>query len=82
MQSSLEARPEWLEAWFALTTGNNHRNVYVLILLNHWLALTMLRATGPRSSWFSKEKINYQDGKQSDEYLFFSYKKVLVVHCG
>ena len=29
--------------------ANYHRNVYVLILLNHWLTLTMLRVTGP---WF------------------------------
>ena len=45
MPSSLEARPEWLVAWFALTAGNNHRKLYVLILLNHWLALTMFQAT-------------------------------------
>ena len=34
-----------LEAWSALTNVNYHRKVS--ILLNQWLALTMLRATGP-----------------------------------
>ena len=39
--------PEFLEDWLALTSVNYHRNVWVSILLNKCLALTMLRATGP-----------------------------------
>ena len=45
--STLANWPELLEAWLALTSVNYLRNVLVLILLNHWLALIMLRATGP-----------------------------------
>lgn len=36
-----------LEAWLALTNVDYHRNLQVLIPLNQWLALTILRATGP-----------------------------------
>ena len=36
--------PEFIEAWWALTSINYHRNVYVSILLNQGLAQTMLRA--------------------------------------
>ena len=39
--------PEFLENWLALTSIDYHRNVQVSILLNKWLALTMIRATGP-----------------------------------
>ena len=38
--------PEFLEAWLALTSANYHRSVKVSILLNKWLALTMLGSTG------------------------------------
>ena len=40
--------PELLKAWLALTNVNYHRNVWVSIPLNQWLARTILRATGPR----------------------------------
>ena len=39
--------PELLEAWLALTNFNYHGNVWVSIPLNQWLALSMLRPTGP-----------------------------------
>ena len=39
--------PELVEAWLAPTSVNNHRNVQVPIPLNQWIALAMLRATGP-----------------------------------
>ena len=38
---------ELLEAWLALTSVKYHDNILILILLNQWLALTMLRTTGP-----------------------------------
>lgn len=37
-----------VKAWLALTSVNYHRNILISILLNQWLALNMLRATGPR----------------------------------
>ena len=37
-----------LEAWLVLTSVKYHGNLYILIPLNQWLALTRLRATGPR----------------------------------
>ena len=39
---------ELLEAWLALTSVKYHDNLLILMLLNQWLALTMLRTTG---SW-------------------------------
>ena len=45
--STLANWPEWFESLLALTSVNYHRNVLVSILLNQWLALAMLRATGP-----------------------------------
>ena len=44
-----DPRPGLLEAWLVLTNVSCHRNVLVSILLNQWLALTILRATGPRA---------------------------------
>lgn len=45
-------RPESFGGRVALTSVNSHRNVLVSILLNQWLALTMLRVTVPRlSGW-------------------------------
>ena len=44
----IETRPGLLEAWLVLTSVKYHGNLYILIPLNHWLALTRLRATGPR----------------------------------
>ena len=41
-------RAELLEAWLELTSVKYHDNLLILMLLNKWLALTMLRATGPR----------------------------------
>jgi len=35
---------ELLVAWLALTSVNYHRNVWVSILLNQWLAIAMLPA--------------------------------------
>ena len=37
-----------LEAWLVLTSVKYHGNLYILIPLNQRLALTRLRATGPR----------------------------------
>ena len=42
-------RPGLLEAWLVLTSVKYHGNLYILIPLNQRLALTRLRATGPRS---------------------------------
>ena len=42
-------RAELLEAWLALTGVKYHDNLFILRLLNQWLALTMLRTTGPRT---------------------------------
>ena len=42
-------RPGLLEAWLVLTSVKYHENLYILIPLNQRLALTRLRATGPRS---------------------------------
>ena len=39
--------PELLEAWLTLTSVNYHRKVQVSIPLDQWLAITMLRPTGP-----------------------------------
>ena len=39
--------PRLLEAWLVLTSVKYHGNLYILIPLNQWLALTRLRATGP-----------------------------------
>ena len=36
-----------LESWLALTSVKYHDNLLILMLLNQWLALTMLRTTGP-----------------------------------
>ena len=44
-----DPRPGLLEAWLVLTSVSYHRNVLVSIPLNQWLALTILRATGPRA---------------------------------
>ena len=41
-------RPGLLEAWLVLTSVKYHGNLYILIPLNQLLALTRLRATGPR----------------------------------
>ena len=38
---------ELLEAWLALTSVKYHDNLLILMLLNQWLVLTMLRTTGP-----------------------------------
>ena len=51
-----------LEAWLALTRVKYHDNLEVLIPLNQWLALTMLRATQPWQclqiplTWISRVK--------------------------
>ena len=37
-----------LEAWLALTSVKYHDNLLILMLINQWLALAMLRTTGPR----------------------------------
>ena len=42
------SRPGLLEAWLVLTSVKYHGNLYILIPLNQRLALTRLRATGPR----------------------------------
>ena len=39
-----------LEGWLALTSVKYHGNLLILMLFNQWLAPTMLRPTGPRSS--------------------------------
>ena len=41
-------RPGLLEAWSVLTSVKYHGTLYILIPLNQRLALTRLRATGPR----------------------------------
>ena len=38
---------ELLEAWLALTSVKYHENLLILMLLNQWLAPTMLRTTWP-----------------------------------
>ena len=48
-QHNYDTRPGLLEAWLVLTSVKYHGNLYILIPLNQWLALTRLRATGPRS---------------------------------
>ena len=40
--------PGLLKAWLVLTSVKYHGNLYILIPLNQRLALTRLRATGPR----------------------------------
>ena len=45
----LITRPGLLEAWLMLTSVKYHGSLYILIPLNQRLALTRLRATGPRS---------------------------------
>ena len=45
-----QTRPGLLEAWLVLTSVKYHGNLYILIPFNQRLALTRLRATGPRSS--------------------------------
>ena len=42
--------PKFFEAWLALTSVNYHKNVQVSILLNQWLALTVLRVVAPTAS--------------------------------
>ena len=49
-----EIMAELLEAWLALTSVKYHDNLLVLMPFNQWLALTMLRTTGPIS-------LNYED---------------------
>ena len=46
----IQYRAELLEACLALTSVKYHDNLLILMLLNQWLALTMLRATGHRMS--------------------------------
>ena len=46
-KKSVAIRPGLLEAWLVLTSVKYHGNLYNLIPLNQWLALTRLRATGP-----------------------------------
>ena len=46
--SNLVPKPGLLEAWLVLTSVKYHGNLYILIPLNQRLALTRLRATGPR----------------------------------
>ena len=46
---SIIIRAELFEAWLALTSVKYHDNLLILMLLNQWLALTILRTTGPRS---------------------------------
>ena len=45
----ITSRAELLEAWLALTSVKYHDNLLILMLLNQWLALTVLRTTGPRT---------------------------------
>ena len=45
---NLKIWPGLLEAWLVLTSVKYHGNLYILIPLNQRLALTRLRATGPR----------------------------------
>ena len=40
-------RAELFETWLALTSVKYHGNLLIVILLNPWLAVTMLRTTGP-----------------------------------
>ena len=43
-------KPVWaelLKPWLALTSIKYHDNLLILMLLNQWLALIMLRTTGP-----------------------------------
>ena len=49
---------ELLEAWLALTSVKYHDNLLVLMLFNQWLALTMLRATGP---WINSNQLTPLD---------------------
>ena len=44
----LAYRPGLFDAWLVLTSVKYHGNLYILIPLNQRLALTKLRATGPR----------------------------------
>ena len=46
--ADLSIWPGLLEAWLVLTSVKYHGNLYNLIPLNQRLALTRLRATGPR----------------------------------
>ena len=48
------SRPELLGAWLAPTSIHYHRNVWVLILIKNWLALTILWAAGPRMLWWNR----------------------------
>ena len=50
-----DTRAELLEAWLALTSVKYHGNLLILMLLNQWLALTMLRTTGSRGLSRCKE---------------------------
>ena len=46
-QSVIDFWAELLEAWLAVTSVKYHDNPLILMLFNHWLALIMLRTTGP-----------------------------------
>ena len=43
MFNPVNARAELFEEWLALTSVKYHDNLLVLMLLNQWLSLTMLR---------------------------------------
>ena len=56
---ALLTRPGLLEAWLVLTSVKHHGNLYNLIPLNQRLALTRLRATGPRL--FLQDKVGKRE---------------------
>ena len=49
---------ELFEAWLALTSIKYHGNLLILMQLNRWLALTMLRTTGPWQQKFYDVRYN------------------------
>ena len=60
----LKVRPGLLKAWLVLTSVKYHGNLHILIPLNQRLALTRLRATGPRLL-----DLVLEDGNDSTEAL-------------
>ena len=64
------SRAKLLEAWLAPTSVKYHDNLLILMLLNRWLALTMLRTTGPISLWRdeTREKPSNQGNKKLNQH--------------
>ena len=69
-------RPGLLEAWLVLTSVKYHGNLYILIPLNQRLALTRLRATGPRMIYFTTAGLPRSGKSQGKRKIFQGQGKV------